>query len=78
MANIIVTNGNRGLLSEAEIVFPAKPEGLPVPNNEEALRWWEDKAYKDLNKTVAVLGHVEALGYVWATTLADTLIDEMG
>jgi len=77
MAAILIHNGNRGLLSETEIVYPTMPKGVPTPDTEEGYRWWEEKAYKNLNKAVLLLGNIEALGFAWATTLADELIEEM-
>lgn len=72
MATIIVSNGNRGLLSDNRVVVPSMP-GVPVPNNEEDYAWWEREVRSDAKRVFNILLNLENKGHKWATRLFEEL-----
>jgi hypothetical protein len=67
----IISNGNHLLGSYAASIPEVK--GLPVPNNPDAIDWWQDQLDEDINKTLARLAALEAKGVKWAGWLFNKL-----
>jgi hypothetical protein len=74
--SIIACGGNAGLLSETEIVVPARVVGVPVPNNEEAIEWWLQQAEDDIDRVLGLLSDMERLGKGWASKLIDQIAEQ--
>lgn len=72
MAAIIVSNGNRGLLSDNRVVVPSMP-GVPVPRTDEDYDWWKQKIRDDANRVFNLLLRLEKMGHKWATRLFEEL-----
>lgn len=72
MAAIIVSNGNRGLLSDNHVVVPSMP-GVPVPHTDEDYDWWKHEVREDARRVFNILLRFESMGHKWATELFEVL-----
>lgn len=76
MAAIIVSNGNRGLLSDNRVSIPVI-KGLPVPNCQENVDWWIMKAEEDIDFVLIQLKNLERVGVAWTGWLLKRIIKEV-
>lgn len=76
MAAIIVSNGNRGLLSDNRVSIPSI-KGVPVPNCPENIDWWIRQADEDFDHVVTILAQLEKHGIAWCQWLLKKLMEEV-
>ena len=76
MALTVVHCGQAGLLGSYE-ASTIKDNGVPVPNNEDAIEWWIQQAEEDVDKVLGILAHLQTKGMDWVDKLIDVLAVEL-